>query len=79
MTDRQQEMLINRALLEFLADHPELSMNDICKCSLVTKIAGSLPLLTFSHYVVFIKLMNGDSFIYIPKERFKVKEENKNA
>lgn len=76
MTDRQKEMLTKRALYGFLCEHPDLSMNDIDSYSLVTRIVDDKVLLqiTLSHYVMYIELKNKKYFIYIPKERFSIKE-----
>ena len=78
MTDRQKEMLKKRAILEFLSDNPDLTMKDIDSYSLIREItvANLLPPLYFSHYTMYIHLTDGKNVIYIPKERFKVKETN---
>lgn len=78
MTDRQKEMLKKRAILEFLADNTNLTMKDIDSYSLITTIKGAdpLPPLLLSHYILYIRLTNNTNVLYIPKERFKVKEAN---
>lgn len=76
MTDRQKEMLKKRAILEFLADNTDLTMEDIDSYYLIKKIeaASPVPPLLLSHYILYIRLTNGINVLYIPKERFKVKE-----
>lgn len=78
MTDRQKEMLKKRAILEFLADNTDLTMEDIDSCFLIKKIeaASPVPPLLLSHYVLYIRLTNDINVLYIPKERFKVEEAN---
>lgn len=75
MTDRQKEMLKNRGLMEFLADYPDISMDEIKEFDLVKRIdVNKGKFCTFSHYAFFVRLMYQEPILYIPKERFRTKD-----
>ena len=78
MTDRQKEMLKKRALAEFLTDYPGISMDDIEEFEMVYSCIGNsdIRLFYFSHYVFGVQIKGKIPIIYIPKERFRVKEDN---
>lgn len=77
MTKRQKEMLKKRALLEFLNDYPEVSMEDILEYGLIKEIAIGLTreAINMAYYALVVRLAN-QTIIYAPKERFKVEEGN---
>lgn len=74
MTDRQKEMLRNRAFRDFLIDNPDINSRNVKSYELITSITNYRVMVSVSHYLLAVFLYSGEVHIYVPKERFKVYE-----